>query len=91
MSERLDATRQAVDTINSLKIQSDAARDFKIRLWRQLLEIMESGFIGLVQLFAQYVFLRTGAKPRLPTIGSKTDAEGPELEITDVKVEEEAG
>jgi hypothetical protein len=91
LTQRVEATRQAIDTINSLKIQSDAARDFKIGLWRQLLETIQTGFVGVVAVFAQYVFLRTGAKPTLPTIGSKTDADGPELAVTDVKVEEEDG
>jgi hypothetical protein len=89
LTQRVEATRQAVDTINALKIQSDASRDFKIGLWRQLLEIIETGFIGLVTVGAQYVFARTGVKVKLPTIGSKSAADGPELEITDVKVEEE--
>jgi hypothetical protein len=89
LTERVEATRQAVDTINSLKIQSDAARDFKIGLCRQFLEILETGVVGLLTVWAQDIFARTGVKVRLPTVGSKTAADGPELEVTDVQVEEE--
>ncbi len=89
LTQRVEATRQAIDTINALKIQSDASRDFKIGLWRQFLEILETGFVGLVMVFVQYVFARTGVKPVMPTVGAKTAVDGPELEVTDVKVEEE--
>jgi hypothetical protein len=89
LTQRIEAARQAIDAGNALKIQTDATRDFKIGLWRQLLEILESGFVGMIQVFAQYVFARTGVRPNLPTVGSKTDADGPELAVTDVKVEEE--
>jgi hypothetical protein len=90
LTQRVEAVRQGVDAANALTIQTDAARDFKIRLFRQFLEILQSGFIGLVMVFAQYVFARTGVRVNLPTVGSDTDADGPELAVTDVKLDEEA-
>lgn len=88
LTQRVEALRQAVDAANALKIQTDATRDFKIGLWRQLVEVVQSGFEGLITVLAQYIFARTGVRPNLPTVGSQTAADGPELAVTDVKVEE---
>jgi hypothetical protein len=81
--------RSEIGTSNSLYVQSHSSREFQARQWEQLLDVLTTGQKATAAAVTELIYVQTGKRVDPGGVGTDIEAEGPELEITDVKTLED--
>jgi hypothetical protein len=81
--------RSELGTANSLYVQSHSSREFQAKQWEQLLDVLTTGQKAMAAAVTELIYAQTGKRVDPGGVGTEIEAEGAELEITDVKTLED--